>query len=63
MQKKKKYGHKGKNTKLDRQTQAELCFAALYEEFQRTGLSLIYILFISESQDSSAQFMTNLQKD
>ncbi len=42
---------------------ALLLHAALYEEFQRTGLSLIYILFISESQDSPAQSMANLQKD
>ncbi len=34
-----------------------------FELFQRTGLSLIDLhLFISESQDSPAQFMENLQK-
>ncbi len=42
---------------------ALLLHAALYEELQRTGLSLIYIIFISESQDSLAQSMANLQKD
>ncbi len=34
-----------------------------FDLFQKTGLyGLIYILFISESQDSLAQFMANLQK-